>query len=209
MTRRGDRAGLLVVLEGIDGGGKSTLRRAVAAQLRRSGYAVGVWDEPTDPAIGREAERFGRHAPGTAAFLFTLDRALARPRLEREIAAHDVTVSDRSFYSTLAYQGSAMPPRERAALVRLQRRVARRPDLVILLALPARVAAERIGRRRTRAAPLEERRTLERVARAYAALAKPPRWVVLDAARSPSDVARRATAAIRRRLGRPRRAGRA
>ncbi len=109
MTGGGGRAGVLVAIEGIDGVGKSTLQRALAARLRREGFVVGLWHEPTDARLGHRAQLAGTSDPWTAAMFFTLDRALARPRLERLITRSDVVLADRSFYSTLAYQGSALP----------------------------------------------------------------------------------------------------
>jgi dTMP kinase len=175
------RRGRLVALEGIDGAGKSTLVRALAAALRRRGLSVAVRHEPSYPTLGRLAQSVSRDDPWSGAVYFTVDRHIARPALDRDLRRHDVVLTDRSFYSTLAYQGSALPPRERRRLEELERTATVTPDAVILLEIPSRAALRRLGGRGRTRGPLEERATLERVARAYRRLARDPRWVVLDA----------------------------
>jgi dTMP kinase len=203
--------GVLLALEGIDGAGKSSLQRTLARSLRRKGWSVRVRREPADARLGAAAQRRGVSDPFASAILFTLDRAQARPRIESDLARGRIVLLDRSFYSTLAYQGSALDPAARAAIGRLQRSVALRPDRVLWLDLPVDAALARLpGRGRARA-PLERRAILERVRRAYRALAEAPRWIRLDA-RSPPDVLAREAAArlgpwLERRM-KPRRAGR-
>ncbi len=181
--------GWLVALEGIDGAGKSTVARALAGALRRRGLSVAVRHEPSDPRLGALAQSVSPEDAWTGAVYFTVDRYLARPALESALARHDVVVTDRSFYSTLAYQGSALPARERRRLAELERTATREPDRVILLDIEPRTALARLGSRRRRG-PLEERRTLERVARAYRALARERRWVVVDAEAPVAEIAR-------------------
>jgi thymidylate kinase len=128
--------------------------------------------------------------PWTGGVYFTVDRHLARPALERALATHDVVLTDRSFYSTLAYQGSALAPKNRRRLESLQRRATVVPYQVILLDLDPREAVRRLGVRALRRGPLERRRVLGRVARAYRALARRKGWIVVDAGRPTSDVVR-------------------
>jgi dTMP kinase len=202
MTRKRRRRGRLIALEGIDGAGKSTLAQAIASSLRRRGFSVAVRHEPSDPKLGSLAQTVSRDDAWSGAVYFTVDRYIARPALERALSRHDVVVTDRSFYSTLAYQGSALAPRERRRLQELERTATREPDQVILLEIPSGAALRRLGGRRRDRGPLEERVTLERVARAYRTLARDPRWVVLDA-RAPVRVLLREVLA-RLHLPRPR-----
>lgn len=181
MTRTRKKRGVLVALEGIDGAGKTTLARALAAALRRRGFSVRLRREPSDARLGAIAQSVSRADAWTGAVYFTVDRHVARPALEKALAQFDVVLTDRSFYSTLAYQGSALRPRERSRLAELERAATRVPDRVLLLDLPPRDAVARLGRRRTVRGPLEEVRILDRVARAYRRLAREGRWTVLDA----------------------------
>jgi dTMP kinase len=210
MKRRRRRRGRLVALEGIDGAGKSTLALAIASSLRRRGFSVALRHEPSDPKLGSLAQNVSRDDAWSGAVYFTVDRYIARPALERALSTHDVVLTDRSFYSTLAYQGSILAPREARRLKELEQTATREPDQVILLEIPSRAALRRLGGRRRTRGPLEQRATLERVARAYRALARDPRWVVLDARAPVRDLVREALARLRlprptRRGARPRR----
>ena len=203
MTRHA--RGTFVVIEGIDGVGKSTLIRSLARSLRRRGRSVVVRREPADPRLGSLAQSAAAEDPWTGAVYFTVDRHLAAPALERDLRRHDVVLQDRSFYSTLAYQGSAMSPRDRKRLAELQRSAAREPDRVVLLELPPGEALRRLGGRHRRRGPLEVERTLERVARAYRTLARSRRWTILDARAPPAELLREALEALD--LGYPPRQG--
>lgn len=189
---KGPRRALLVALEGIDGAGKSTLARRLAAAWRRRGYSVRLRREPSDPRIGRLAQQAGALDAWTGAVYFTVDRHLARVALERDLRRHDIVLTDRSFFSTLAYQGSLLGTAERRRLSALEREATVSPDRVVLLDLPVERALPRVGRRvasgRGARGPLERRRTLGRVAGAYRALARQYRWVVLDARRTPRAI---------------------
>jgi len=191
------RRGLLVALEGIDGAGKSTLLAALAPALRRRGYAVRRRHEPVDRTIGRLAQESGARDAWTGAVYFTVDRHLAAPRLLRDLRRYDVVLSDRSFYSTLAYQGSALPPPERRRLAELQRRATIVPDRVILLDLPPAWLARRLRRRSATRGPLERARALGRVAAAYRELARRHRWTVLDARCPAGELVLAALSALR------------
>ena len=201
--------GRLLALEGIDGAGKSTLQHALRRRFRAQGLRVAEWHEPVDPAIGRTAQLLGPTDPLAAAIEFTVDRWIARPRLERLLARSDLVIADRSFFSTLAYQGSALRPSDRRAVARLQEVATVRPDRVLLLDLPPGAALERVGRRGRGVAPLERARTLRRVADSYRRFAASEGWWVLDARAPASDLAAQAERRVAAWLARrPTRRGR-
>lgn len=177
------RAGALVAIEGIDGTGKTTLQRALAQDWRRLGLRVVELQEPTRGPTGREARRSSGKDAWTAAMAFTQDRRHQRPRVTQALRAGNVVLLDRSFYSTLAYQGSALPAGQRRELERLQRKATLIPDRVILLNLPLRAAERRMRGRGARRAPTERQGVLRRASRAYRQLAQRPGWMVLDARR--------------------------
>ncbi|MCI4339862.1 MAG: dTMP kinase [Thermoplasmata archaeon] len=203
MTRPRVR-GRLLALEGIDGAGKSTLQRSLLRRLRAAGLRAAPWREPIDAGIGKAAQALAPSDPLGAAIEFTVDRWLARPRLERLLASSDLVISDRSFYSTLAYQGSALTPTDRRAVARLQEAATVPPDRVLWLDLPWAAALDRVGARGHARAPLERARTLRRVATSYRGFSRTERWWVLDARLPPSVLADRAERWILPWLGRRR-----
>jgi len=209
MTARPRRRGRLVALEGIDGAGKSTMVRTLAAALRRRGLSVCLRHEPTDARLGALAQSASVQDAWTGAIYFTVDRYLARPGLEHDLRRYDVVVTDRSYFSTIAYQGSALPARDRVRLEAIQLATTRTPDRVLLLDLPSSAAIARLGRRTSARGPLERARTLERVARAYRGLDRRNGWIVLDARRPPRELVAQAVRDLRldgasRRSGRRR-----
>lgn len=196
MTVRRRRRGVYVALEGIDGAGKSTLLLALGRALRRRGLSVRLRREPADRAIGQLAQEAGARDPWTGAVYFTVDRHLAAPRLRSDLHRFDLVLSDRSYYSTLAYQGSRLSSQERSRLEQLQRLATVPPDHVLLLDLPAAWLGRRLSRRAAVRGPLERSRRLAAVAAAYRQLAKRGAWAVLDARRPPRELLREAVGAL-------------
>jgi dTMP kinase len=104
-------SGHYVAFEGIEGTGKSTLAARSAAELRRRGIDVVEVREPGGTPTGERIRQVlldagGTVAPWTEALLFAAARAqLARDVVGPALAAGRWVVSDRSVYSSLAYQG--------------------------------------------------------------------------------------------------------
>ncbi len=139
----------LIVIEGLDGAGTTTQARLVVDALRGKGRAAHLTREPSDGPIGRLIREMlvGKHAldgqsisQSTFSLLFAADRL---DHLQREVepalARGELVISDRWYHSSLAYQGTAA---ERGWIEMLNQR-ARRPDLTVLLRVPAETAARR------------------------------------------------------------------
>ena len=111
-------------------------------------------------------------------------------------------VSDRSAYSSVAYQGYArgLPVDEVRGLSDWAMQ-GRWPDLVVLLEVPSEVAAGRLGAELDRIEQLgpEFHRRVSEGFRAMAA-ADAARWVVLDGGRSLEEVEAAVREAVRERL---------
>jgi dTMP kinase len=132
---RPNAPGFLLVIEGIDGAGKSTLGRQLAAHVRAHGLTAVVSREPTDGPHGtalRQSAKTGRLSLAEELGLFLNDRAehvekLIRPALARG----DVVILDRYYLSTAAYQGARGA--DPAEIIARNEAFAPRPDLVLLL----------------------------------------------------------------------------
>ncbi|MFO0725265.1 MAG: dTMP kinase [Myxococcota bacterium] len=148
---RTSSAGLLVVLEGIDGAGKTTLRDGLARRAQALGHEVVCTKEPTDGPLGQQIRalaRAGRESvsPEEELRLFHEDRqqhveTLVLPALARGA----VVLQDRSYFSTVAYQGER--GLDRARLRALEESIAPVPDLLLVLDLPAEVSLARVAKR--------------------------------------------------------------
>ena len=67
--------GLFIVLEGVDGSGKTTLARGLAERLASEGADVRLTAEPTDGRIGTLLREGITDDPRAEALLFAADRA--------------------------------------------------------------------------------------------------------------------------------------
>lgn len=170
-----NRAGLFIAFEGIDGTGKSTQVRLLADALAGKGHQVVVTREPTDGPFGRKIRELytGRDqvSKEEELELFMADR---RQHVEEVVgpalAAGKIVITDRYYFSTVAYQGAAgLDPDE---IIRRNRAFAPQPDLVCLLVVPPEVGVHRI--RNSRGDELnafEQESTLEKVAAIFDSLA--------------------------------------
>lgn len=101
-----------IALEGVDGSGKSTVSAALARRLGVLGYRVVMVREPGGTAVGEvvrglllDSESLGVRAE---ALLFAAQRAeLAASVIAPALAEGSWVVSDRTYYSSIAYQGRA------------------------------------------------------------------------------------------------------
>ena len=143
-----------IVFEGIDGAGKTTQIKLLSARLKKRGIECYITAEPTDMPSGkliREALS-GRVKTTTAemADMFAHDRVIHNKDEEKGIDAHlndGITViSDRYYYSSLAYQGSELGFDAVAAL-NLNNPDIRTPDICLFLDLSPEKSLERIGKR--------------------------------------------------------------
>ena len=185
-------SGVLIAIEGIDGAGKSTLQQHLARRLRSKGWSVRMEREPHDPVLGAEALQHSRSDPWRAAAYFTYDRLAANGALRRQLKERGIVLLDRSFFSTLAYQGAHLTATGVEWLEHLQRAVTSAPERVLFLRLGAETAIARVRKRGRRASPVERLRELRSVEHAYEALAGRPEWILLDAEQPVTALAREA-----------------
>jgi dTMP kinase len=210
----GGLGGRFVTIEGVEGAGKSTQARRLAAWLERCGCPVRVTSEPDGSPLGPWARRLLAERspldPLAECLLFATARAehvrrVIRPALD----AGAMVVCDRFTDSTVAYQGHG-----RGVALDVVHEVNRistdglRPDLTLVLDLDVAAGLARArGRRPDPAGPDPfERLGLdfhERVRKGYRAIheAEPDRVELVDADRPAEVVAAAVCAAVARRFG--------
>ena len=144
---------LFIVFEGIDGCGKSTQLNLLCERLAALGRNPLPTAEPTDSTTGKllRAALSGEEPRTVAemAALFTLDRIhhnQSENGIERGLANGFDVISDRYYYSSLAYQGS-LTDYEWVRRMNCDCPEIRRPDLCIFLDMPPKAALERISGR--------------------------------------------------------------
>lgn len=181
---------MFIVLEGIDGTGKSTQVQRLAEWLREQGREVVTSREPTDQVWGRklrESAATGRLSPEDELEYFLKDRKqhvdeLIRPALD----AGKVVILDRYYFSTMAYQGSrGFDPSE----IRTRNEAfAPKPDHLFILDLDVDAARERIGARGDTANEFEKRDALAKCREIFLGLADEPFVTVIDSNRPIDEV---------------------
>lgn len=168
---------MYICLEGIDGSGKSTQLELLGNWLKNCGLSVDLIREPTNSPVGQliremlqnpnaQDEGFQR----TLALLFAADRTILMDTIEEEENKNIIVISDRSFYSSLAYQNGE----EWIAQINQH---ARKPDLVILLDLETENALARCDGKDK----FEEKEFLDKIRKKYLKLAEKHGFMVINA----------------------------
>lgn len=147
-------AARFITFEGVDGSGKTTQLRRLAARLRAAGRTVLETREPGGSPGAEEVRRLlvegepGRWSPETECLLFTAAR---RDHVERAVAPAlsrgEIVLSDRFADSTRVYQGAARAELRGMVDALHTLAIGLEPDLTLILDVdPAAALARGLGR---------------------------------------------------------------
>ncbi|BDH79845.1 MAG TPA: dTMP kinase [Methanothermobacter sp.] len=170
---------MYICIEGIDGAGKTTQCKLLKDWFDKNGYRAELIREPTQSPIGRLIRRI-LNEPSLPTddqqkilgLLFAADRLLLKDKIKKAKNEKTIIISDRCFYSSIAYQ-------EPEDWIREINKFAIKPDIVIILDITPEDAQERFeGLER-----FEEKSFLERVRRKYLRIAEEKKFPVVDANR--------------------------
>jgi dTMP kinase len=222
MMRQMSRRGKFITIEGLDGTGKSTQMRRLAAALRAAGHKVVETREPGGTGTGDRIRKVvldsataGLSPLAEMALMFASRAQHIAEVIEPALAAGAIVLCDRFTDSTEAYQGGGRklgsePVRElhRVLCGNLQ------PDLTLLLDSSLAASLGRARRRNRRASKSssrshdenrfeqETRAFFARVREGYSAIARREhaRVVVVDARGTPEQTHQRIVEVVRRKL---------
>jgi dTMP kinase len=187
-------AGMFIVLEGIDGSGKSVQTRLLCEWIEGLGAEVVETREPTNGEWGRRYRSWARgeieaSADEVLRFFIEDRRDHVEMRIRPALARGAIVVSDRYAGSTVAYQ--AAHGVDHAKIEEAHQSLdLPEPDLAVWLRLPVEDALERINDRTGER--YERREFLERVDAEYARQG----LVEVDARGAPEEVAARIRAEV-------------
>ena len=217
------RRGKFITLEGLDGTGKSTQLRRLAAVLREGGHKVVETREPGGTATGEKIRKVlldsgtaGLSPLAEMALMFASRAQHIAEVIEPALARGSIVLCDRFTDSTEAYQGSGRRLGS-AAVLELHRVLCGglQPDLTLLLDSDAASSLGRARRRNKRASrqaaashsdenrfEQETRAFFSRVREGYLAIAKrePGRVAVVDARGTPGQTHRHILEIVGRKL---------
>ncbi|RAP47034.1 MAG: dTMP kinase [Methanosphaera sp. rholeuAM6] len=142
---------MYIVLEGIDGAGKSSQTELLDIWLKENDYKTKIIVEPTKSDIGQLIRKELLNPESTndinqqkLTLLFAADRlTLKQEILDAKGSADLILISDRSFYSSICYQNNSSIDPKWIYEVNLH---TPRPDLTILLDLNEKEAINRCDR---------------------------------------------------------------
>jgi len=216
------RRGKFITFEGLDGTGKSTQMRKLAAVLREAGHRVVETREPGGTETGEKIRRVlldsrtaGLSPLAEMALMFASRAQHIAEVIGPGLASGAIVLCDRFTDSTDAYQGSGRKLGSEA--VRELHRVLcgdLQPDLTILLDSDASASVGRARRRNKRVSKSaghshdenrfeqETRSFFARVREGYMAIAKrePERVRMVDARGTPGQTHARIVEVVRRKL---------
>ena len=180
-----------IVIEGIDGCGKSTVSKAVADWF---GPGTVLTREPTDSWLGRAVREGSKEevSPYLDALLFMADRANHTLEIAEHLGNGKVVVCDRYYHSTVAYQTAYLERKSLGDnfdwLLEANTRISIHPDLTFLLTADPEEALARIGHR-GELSRFEKVDFLKEVQENYLRLARLDETIVqIDASRPPEEV---------------------
>ncbi len=216
------RRGKFITFEGLDGTGKSTQMRKLAATLRAAGHKIVETREPGGTATGEQIRKVLLHSGTTGlsplaemALMFASRAQHIAEVIEPALAAGSIVLCDRFTDSTEAYQGNGR--RLGSDAVRELHRVLcgnLQPDLTLLLDSNPHASVSRARRRNKRDSKSvarghdenrfeqETRAFFGRVRDGYMAIAKrePSRVVMVDARGTPGQTHEKIREIVGRKL---------
>ncbi len=180
---------MLIAFEGIDGAGKTTIVNFLKDELKKRGYNVVTFKEPTDSEWGRKIRQAFKDRslkPEDELELFLKDREWnVKRNILPSLKAGKIVIMDRYYYSTIAYQGARGIDIER---IRKLNEKFPKPDLVIILDIKPETAIRRIRQRGDVPNRFEDLEYLKRVREIFLSLKN--NIVVVNAERPIEEVKR-------------------
>jgi len=195
------KKGKFIVIEGIDGSGKSSQIELLEKQLVVQGEKCYITREPSDRPIGKlirdVLEKRLVVTPDTLAAMFLADRLDHIQNDEDGILKHlndgIHVISDRYYFSSYAYHSLDV---DMKWVIELNQAAAKilRPDITVFLDLTAEVSFERITQNRENQDLFEKKELLQRVRdnyhHAFKKLKKEEHFEILDANKKINELAK-------------------
>ncbi|HTR41208.1 MAG TPA: dTMP kinase [Pseudomonadales bacterium] len=197
--------GLFITFEGTEGVGKSTQVKLLGERLQKLNYRIRIFREPGGTLIGEEIRGTLKHSKNNEAMTSEAELLLmnaSRAQLVREVirpalANGEIIICDRFYDSTTAYQGYGRQLDLKMVQSVVDVAVGEtKPNLTLLLTVPAEISEKRLAARQATMPFLRDRieeaskEFFERVAKGFEAIAaaEPNRIRTVDTSGSLENV---------------------
>ena len=180
----------IIVFEGIDGAGKTTISKILYKFLREKNYNTVLTQEPFTNEITQLIKKAGWRDPVLLTLLFSADRAYhIKWLMDRK---PEIVIMDRYYYSTIAYQSVLGVEEDWIQNVNSK---FPKPDITFLLDMNEEEALKRL--KKDDQFNFEEKITsLKLVRNKYLELARKYNFIVLDATDTIENIAKKASSII-------------
>jgi len=188
---------MLVVIEGIDGSGKSTVAKKLKEELEKRGYKVYLTSEPTNGPVGQIIRKIlkkeividEKFLPHVLTLLYTADRYYHQKEIREALEKYDYVILDRYYHSTIVYQHflQDIP----LSFILDMHKFVIRPDIVFVLDISPKTALKRLEKSREIKEYFEEKEKLEKLREGYLKLKdilKDEKIVYINAEKNLDDV---------------------
>ncbi|MEK7534389.1 MAG: dTMP kinase [Patescibacteria group bacterium] len=209
--RRNPYKGRFIVIEGMDGSGKTTQAKRLVEYLEEKKIESVYTKEPTDEITGKLIRKIlsGKLALAPVAFqyLFAADRAVHQVEISSYLEKGITVVSDRYFWSSAVYgmvdrETSKENDRERILVALSILSMYHRfllPDCTFYLKVSTQEAVRRIDKKAEELEIYEEKEKLEKIREGYEWLAKKftKEIAIIDGEKSVEEVTHAIVASIK------------
>jgi dTMP kinase len=190
-----NKKGTFIVIEGLDGSGKTTQAKILVQKLLKN-HAAAFTAEPSQGKVGvfiRKSILYGETRPPVSveALLFAADRIEhIQNEVQPALDKGEIVVSDRYVYSSLAYQGSAGIDLEWIGTIN---QLALKPDLALFIDVPPEIVLERLKRKKS---VMENLDTQRKVRHIYQKFIEKGELITIDGNKPKNEVAREVFAVV-------------
>lgn len=196
MNKDTNKKGIFIVIEGVDGSGKTTQAKFLVRKLCKS-YSAVFTAEPSHGKIGkfiRNRILYGETRPPVSveALLFAADRIdHINSEVQPALDEGKIVVSDRYVYSSLAYQGSSGLS---LGWIETINQLALKPDLALFIDVAPEVVLERLKRKKSVMENLETQRKVRDI---YYKFVEKGELLRIDGDKPKNEVAKEVLLAVR------------